>query len=152
MKLKSARVTLAIMWLAASVIYMFMLFLKGPELGNEAEAVLKKGSTFVAPCLALALTFFFGGGQETDKAVASVASFWAAVGISVVNIVAVYYSTFAWTEGVLKNMKTAEIFLSWFGAITIFAMNFFFVGTATKPGETTPPAPPDPVAPAPPRS
>src|ERR1035437_1834199 len=115
MKLTTARNILSGFWLATALVFGFMLFLKTPALGDDAGEVFKKAGTFLMPFAALVMSFLFGvHSQDKDEKVPNVLTFWAALGISVAHVAALFISVFAWHGSILKNMGMADIGLGYF--------------------------------------
>jgi cytochrome b561 len=131
MKFTTARNVLSGIWLSAALIFGFLLFLKIPDLGDDASEVFKKAGTFVAPFVALVMSFLFGvHKQDKTDTIPNELSFWAALSISIIHVAALFISIFAWKYTILRNMSMADIGLGYFSFFTVMAMNFFFIGVA----------------------
>jgi hypothetical protein len=131
MKFTTARNILSGFWLATALVFGFVLFLKTPGMGDEAGEVFKKAGTFIMPFAALVMSFLFGvRSQDKDETVPNQLTFWAALGISVFHVTALFISVFAWHNSILKNMGMADIGLGYFSFFTVMALNFFFISVA----------------------
>ena len=134
MKLNTARNILSILWASVFVVLLLMLFIKTPQLGNDETEVWKLAPTFIAPILALVVSFLFGGHNWDKKQhVPNIFSFYVAILFSLMYIVALFIGLFFWSGSMLENIHTASMPLNYFSAITIMALNFFFIGANRHP-------------------
>jgi uncharacterized membrane protein len=129
---KTAKSILAGLWLVACVVFLLLLALRTPQFGEDASEVWKRAPTFVAPILALVTSFLFGAGKAEDKPLDNKLGFYAALIISVANIAMLFVSVFLWNKPILDNLQTAGLFMHYFSALTIGALNYFFMGVAVR--------------------
>jgi len=131
MTLNTARNTLSGIWIAITLLLAFLLFLKTPQFGQDAAAVWKEAPAFIAPIVALVVSFLFGG-QHLDPTlrVPNPVSFYVAVAISLTYAAALFIALFVWQHPMLENVRMASLPLNYFSALTIAALNFFFVGAS----------------------
>lgn len=131
MKIGLARNILGAIWLVGSVLFLVMLFLKSPQSknGDELQDVWKLAPTLVSPMLALVMAFFFGvPDSKKEEKLENVASFYAALFISVMHLLVLSIATFVWTDPILDNLRKANLFVGYFSTVlTIPALSFFFL-------------------------
>ena len=142
MTTRTAKASLAALWFAACIIFLVVLVLKTPKLGPDATEVWKTAPTLIAPILALVTSFLFGSAKAEEKPLENKIGFAAALAISVAHIVTLFISIFAFRESIAQNVETAGLFMHYFSALTIGALNYFFMGVAVRrklPATRTPP-------------
>src|SRR5579862_1727279 len=108
MKLSTARNILSGLWASVVVVLLLILFLKTPQLGNDETEVWKQVPTFIAPILAVVLSFLFSGHDlDTTKPVTNILSFVVAVAFSLMYTLALFVGLFGWSGSILQNIHTA---------------------------------------------
>lgn len=131
MTIHIARNVLTTIWLGGGLILGGVLFIQTPQMGNDAGAVYKEAPLLIAPMLTQVLSFLFGPVQSKSVSqVPNPLAFWVAVICSIVHIVGLLFAILVWNGTILENIHSASLSLGYFAALTVGAMNFFFVGVA----------------------
>jgi hypothetical protein len=105
--------------------------LKTPQFGQDSAAVWKEAPAFIAPIMALILSFLFGGQRlDGSQIVPNPISFYVAIAVSLTYASVLFIALFCWQDPMIENIHKASLPLNYFSALTIAALNFFFVGAS----------------------